>query len=76
MTVAEVQLILAIIGAVFVWTTSVIACVWWLNQKFRSLEAALYREVNRIKDAHNRLDRRLIILELNRNGVSEAETRL
>lgn len=38
------QLVLAIIGAVIVWTTSVIGGMIWLTSKFRNLEKTIYRE--------------------------------
>lgn len=38
------QLILAIIGAVVVWTTSIIGGMIWLTGKFRHLEKTIYRE--------------------------------
>lgn len=41
------QLVLAIIGAIIIWTTSVITGMLWLTNKFRSLEATIHRESNR-----------------------------
>lgn len=38
------QLVLAIGGAILVWTTSVITGMIWLTNKFRNLEATIYRE--------------------------------
>lgn len=46
------MLALAIIGAVITWTTSIVLLVLWLTNKFRSLEKALYREM----DKHRRED--------------------
>lgn len=40
-------LVLAIIGAVIVWTTSIIGGIIWLTGKFRGLERALYRETDK-----------------------------
>lgn len=47
-------LIVAIIGLIITWTGSVIFLVLWLTGKFRSLEKALYREM----DKHRREDDR------------------
>lgn len=46
------ELIVAIIGLVITWTGSVIALVVWLTGKFRYLEKAIYREM----DKHRRED--------------------
>jgi len=41
------QLILAIIGAILVWTTSIIGGMVWLTGRFRMLEASIHRESNK-----------------------------
>lgn len=43
------NLVLAILGAVLVWTTSVIGGMIWLNGKFRSLEGTIYRESEKLR---------------------------
>lgn len=47
-------LIVAIIGALIVWTTSVITLSMWLASKFRFLESTIYREM----DKHRKEDDR------------------
>ncbi len=43
------NLVLAILGAVLVWTTSVIGGMIWLNGKFRNIEKAIYRESEKLR---------------------------
>lgn len=50
-----VTLIILVLGAIVTWTTSVILLVLWLTGKFRGLEKALYREM----DKHRREDDRM-----------------
>lgn len=40
-------LVLAIFGAIMVWTTSVIGGVVWLNAKFRRVEVNFFREADK-----------------------------
>lgn len=41
------QLVLAIIGSIIVWTTSIVGGVIWLTGKFRALEKIIYREMDK-----------------------------
>ena len=43
------NLVLAIFGAIMVWTTSIIGGIIWLNGKFRSLEKAIYIESDKLR---------------------------
>ena len=69
-------LILSIIGAVLVWTTSVIGGMIWLNAKFAAIHSLVYREM----DKHRREDdrqfdeqgRAIQRLELNAFGFTES----
>lgn len=49
-------ILIAIIGAVLTWTASIVSLVMWLTGKFRSLEAAIYRETNRLGTRVQRLE--------------------
>lgn len=53
-------LILAIVGAIIVWTSSVVAMVSWLAGKFRSVEVLIYREGEKI---NKRVDRHVVRLQ-------------
>ncbi len=46
------MLVLAIIGFMLTWTTSIVCLVVWLTTKFRDLEKVMYREMDkhRIED--------------------------
>lgn len=48
----QATLVLAIIGSVTTWTASIIWLMIWLTGKFRNLEKAFYREM----DKHRRED--------------------
>lgn len=65
-------LILAIIGAVIIWTSSVVALVAWLHIKFDYLKSTIYREMDKHRredDANFREHRaRLYRLELKEFG--------
>lgn len=41
------QLILAIFSALLVWTATVVSAMLWLSAKFRSIEATIYREMDK-----------------------------
>ena len=45
----SMELPFLIFGALATWTGSVIGLVLWLTGRFRSLEAALYRETNSLR---------------------------
>lgn len=47
-------LIITIIGAIIVYTTSVVAMVSWLNTKFRTLEQTMYKEFDKRREANDR----------------------
>lgn len=65
-------LIIAIIGAVIVWTTSVVAMVSWLTGKFRHVEVQIYREGDKLKRIVNRHSVRLQRLEADTFGVTHS----
>lgn len=44
---SEPMLVLSIIGALITWTASVVSLMMWLTGKFRDLEKALYREMEK-----------------------------
>lgn len=47
------MLVLAIFGAIMVWTTSVIGGIIWLNTKFRSIETIVYRELEKYRNRYD-----------------------
>lgn len=61
------QLVLAIIGAVIIWTTSIIGGMIWLTNKFRNLEKTIYKEIGRVSYNH---DTRIQRLEYKAFGFS------
>jgi len=69
------MLILAITGALFTWTLSVISLVIWLTTKFRALEIMMYSEMNKRDQRAAMLHDRLMILELKVLGVTQTENR-
>lgn len=73
-TTANAELVVAITGLVLVYTTSVVSLVLWLSAKFRALEVAFQREMDkhRDEDAERFLDhaQRLQVLELERLGYT------
>lgn len=68
------DLILTILGAILVWTTSVIGGMLWLNAKFRGIEKTVYREAARLRHdfeaRHYNLNTRTQRLELKLFGFS------
>lgn len=68
------DLILTILGAILVWTTSIIGGMIWLNAKFRGVEQTVYREAAKLRhefDAkHYNLNTRTQRLELRLFGFS------
>lgn len=73
-TAANAELVIAITGLVIVYTTSVVSLVLWLSSKFRALEVAFYREMDKHRedDAERFTDhaQRLQVLELERLGYT------
>lgn len=71
-----VSLILAIFGAVLVWTTTIVTLTFWLATKFRAVEGTIYREMKKLddkyaatmKDHHDRM----MVLELKAFGSTVA----
>lgn len=70
-------LILAIIGALILWTTSVISLVGWLLGRFRSIEKIIYVEMEKSRRANTERFEELITrvyrLELKAFGFTFAE---
>lgn len=70
-------LILAIVGALILWTTSVISLVAWLLGKFRSVETKVYIEAEKSRrDNTNKFEElitRVYRLELKAFGFTFAE---
>jgi hypothetical protein len=68
------DLVLAILGAILVWTTSVIGGMIWLNGKFRSIEQTVYKEATRLRHEfdvkHYSLNTRIMRLEMKGFGYS------
>lgn len=48
-----VDLVVAIFGAVMVWTSSIIGGIIWLSAKFRGLEKTIYREMDKLRRESN-----------------------
>ena len=46
---AVITIVSSVIGALLVWTTTVVALTMWLSKKFRSVESLIYRKVNEIE---------------------------
>jgi len=64
------QLVLAIIGAVIVWTTSIVGGVIWLMSWFRRLEKTIYRESAKHSAVLYHYDTRIRRLETKAFGFS------
>jgi hypothetical protein len=43
------NLILAIFGAIMVWTSSIVGAVLWLSGKFRGVEQTIYKEMDKLR---------------------------
>lgn len=63
-------LIIAVIGALIVWTSSVVAMVSWLASKFRNVEKQIYREGDKIMYRVGRQAVRIQRLEAKTFGVT------
>lgn len=65
---------LTAIGIVFTYTITLVGLVNWLNNKFRSLEKLLYRELESHRREYdkqlNNIGIRLLRMELARQGVT------
>jgi len=65
-------LIIAIIGALIVWTSSIVAMISWLNGKFRFLEQVIYKEDAKIGKRISRIIVRTQRLEAKSFGVTHS----
>ncbi len=70
-------LIVAIIGTLIIWTTTVASLSLWLASRFRSLEKLIYHEQNKLDQKYMALFKdhsdRIMVLELKRNGVTKSD---
>ncbi len=74
MTQEQVSFLLTILGAIGVWTGSVIGALLWISGQFQALRRDFYKEVRRIETKYDGLiaeyEGRIIRLELLVGGSS------
>lgn len=63
--------VITVIGAVLVWTTSVIGGVLWLNMKFGKIEKLVFREIHKVDVENQSQNMRIQRLELRTFGFIE-----
>lgn len=69
----NVSLLFAVFGAFILWTTTVAGVVLWLATRFRSLEAAIYKETRRVEDKLDKVETRTQRVELKVFGFTHTD---